>query len=301
VPEATSSHAGGNFLLELNGVKCGFVKSVDGGAIRAQVIAEPGSSYYRKKHIGPLHYEELVLESGFAMHKSVYDWIAASWQSNLQRKDGAIVAADFNFEAKSKREFFSALISEVTIPACDGASKDPAFLSLRLAPEYIRIKQVDGKVSAEAGKAAQSMWVPSNFRLEISGLDCSKVTKVDSFTVKQRPKRDRAGEPGENPFAPGTIDFPDLRITVPENAAETWQHWFEDFVIDGNCTETHEKTGSLVFLSTNREKELASVSFFNLGIFRLAPEKPQPGAGQIRRIIAELYCERMEFNYGNNT
>ena len=39
--EAARSYVSGNYFLALDGVKCGFVKSVDGGGITAEVINEP--------------------------------------------------------------------------------------------------------------------------------------------------------------------------------------------------------------------------------------------------------------------
>jgi hypothetical protein len=41
--------------------------------------------------------------------------------------------------------------------------------------------------------------------------------------------------------------------------------------------------------------ELGHINFFNLGIFRLYPEKSQVQHGEPGNLIAELYCERMEF------
>jgi hypothetical protein len=47
------SYVAGNFQLVLDGVKCGFLKSVDGGAAVAEVISESvGSSCFAKKHLG---------------------------------------------------------------------------------------------------------------------------------------------------------------------------------------------------------------------------------------------------------
>ena len=34
-----------------------------------------------------------------------------------------------------------------------------------------------------------------------------------------------------------------------------------------------------------------------LGIFRLAPQKPEASADRIKRLTVELYCERMEWAY----
>ena len=54
---------------------------------------------------------------------------------------------------------------------------------------------------------------------------------------------------------------------------------------------------ALIMLSPNGKTELATINFFNLGIFNLASEKRGTGQSQARRIVAELYCERMAFAY----
>lgn len=57
------SYVSGNYFLTLGGQRCGFVKSVDGGAITAEVINEPaGPSYFVKKHIGSPRYEDFVVK-----------------------------------------------------------------------------------------------------------------------------------------------------------------------------------------------------------------------------------------------
>ena len=38
---------------------------------------------------------------------------------------------------------------------------------------------------------------------------------------------------------------------------------------------------------------LGSLQFFNLGIFKIAPEKLEAGADTIRRVKVEMYCERI--------
>lgn len=295
---AIRSYVAGNFSLVLDDIKCGFIKSVDGGGITAEVISEAvGPSYYVKKHIGQPKYEDFLLQIGLAMGKPVYDWIAASWNGNYQRKDGAIVAVDYKMEAKSQQEFFNALITETTIPACDGASKDPAYLTVKFAPEYTRVTKASGKVGTTVSKQ-QKLWLPSNFRLEIDGLDCSKVNKVDSFTVKQVAVTDDIGDARDYLKEPGKLEFPNLKITLAESASETWYDWHADFVIKGNNDESKEKNGSLVLLSPNRQTELARINFFNLGIFKIASDKAEANADQIKRVKAELYCERMEFVVG---
>jgi phage tail-like protein len=296
------SYVSGNFFFTIDGVKCGFIKSCDGGAITAEVINEPvGPMYFVKKHIGTPKYEDFTLQIGFSMSKAVYDWIAASWQMNYQRKNGAIVACDYKLDAKSQREFFNALVTETGIPACDGASKEPAYLTLKFAPEYTRYTKASGKAAGEYGKMEQKLWLPQNFKLTVDGLDCSKVAKIDAFTVKQTAVTDDIGDARDYLKEPGKLEFPNLKITMAEVTAQTWQDWHENFVIKGNNDEAFEKGGTLEFLSPNRQDVLLTITFFNLGIFKITTDKAEANADAIKRVSAELYCERMELKYGKGT
>jgi hypothetical protein len=72
----------------------------------------------------------------------VYEWIAASWAMNQQGKDGALVFCDNTFEATNKLEFFDALITETTIPSCDAASKEAAFLRLKVTPWVLGLSEM---------------------------------------------------------------------------------------------------------------------------------------------------------------
>jgi hypothetical protein len=295
---ADRSYVGGNFMFNLQGVKCGFIKNISGGGISAEVINESvGPDYFVKKHIGQPKYEAFEMSIGFSMTKPVYDWIRASWEQNYARKDGSIIAADFNLNAKSEREFFHALVTETTVPACDGASKDPAYMTLKFDPEYTRYKKASGKVSGEVNGLAQKTWLPSNFRLEIAGLDCSRVNKIEALTVKQTTTTDDIGDARDYAKEPGKLEFPALKFTVAEVTAQSYLDYFEDFVIRGNNTEDKEKTGSLTFLSANREKELLRLDFFNMGIYKLTPDKSEANDDKIKRVSVEFYCERIVLNY----
>jgi hypothetical protein len=291
----TRSFTAGNFLFNLQGVDCGFVKSVDGGGIRADVIEEPGKlGIFTKKHIGQPKYEDIQLTIGFGMARDIYDWIEASWKQNYARKDGTVVVTDATLQAKSEREFFHALIAEVTLPALDGSSKDAAFLTLKFSPEYTREAKVSGKLTSPK-TPAQKQFVASNFRLELDGIDCSKVSKIDSFTVQQSLVADDIGDPRDIPKQPGRLEFPNLRVTVAEAGAATWTAWFEDFVMKGNNDDAHEKSGAVVFMAPNRKDELGRVILHNVGIFALRHEA---ATEKVSRVVAELYCEQMELQVG---
>jgi phage tail-like protein len=266
------------FFLELDGINCGAVESVEGGEATSDVVkAQAGADYFLSKHLARLRYEPLTLTIGLSLKKMVYDWIAAAWTAHPVRKNGAVIAADSQLTAKTRRTFTDAHISETMIPALDASSKDEALLTLKITPELVRSEKTGGKLAN--GSDNPKKWLASNFQLQIDGLDCTRVNSLSSFTVT-RPNSAK-------------IDFPNLGITLPESQATTWIAWHEDFVIKGNNGESQEKNGSLTFVSTD-SKPICGIRFFNLGIFRLALQPPTQ-AGQIRHIRAELYCQRMEF------
>ena len=68
--------------------------------------------------------------AGFKLSEIRDEWIRASWSQNYARKDGSIHPAKFEFQARSSRAFFEALLTETGMPAADGSTKAPASLSL---------------------------------------------------------------------------------------------------------------------------------------------------------------------------
>jgi hypothetical protein len=171
-------------------------------------------------------------------------------------------------------------------------------MTLKLAPEYTRTKKASGKVQ-QPTQVEQKRWLPSNFRLEIDGLDCTRVNKIDSFTLKQSVISSPIGENRDYEREPATVEVPNLVITFAATSADSWQKWFDDFVINGNAFDDKEKSGKLTFLTPDLKSELGFVNFFHLGIFKLDDDASEDATGNvIQRFKAELYCERMEFHFG---
>ncbi len=296
-------------FLNLDGTAAGFLRTMEGGGVSAEVIELPSGPSFTKKTIGTPKYEDISMQIGFSMSRVVYDWIAASWQMNFQRKNGSIVTLNPNFDAVGERQFFNALITEVGIPACDGSSKEPGYLTLKIAPEYTRVAQAGGKLpSLSFAKQPSTLWLSSNFRLTIDGLNTQTVNKIDAFTVKQKLSTDSIGDARDYLKEPGKIEFPNLNVTLSTTGAQSWTDWHEDFVIKGNNGDDKEKNGMLEFLSPNQSSVLARIRFFNVGILSLGPARPAMDPCNsgcpadsfaiheaARRVQAELYVERMEF------
>lgn len=294
------SYVSGYFALKLDDINCGLIQKFEGGDIEAAVVTLPmAHDYYTKKHLGGVKYNEFSVQMGLSMGEPVRKWIESSLQMNFLRKSGELQAADFKRDIRQVREFRDALLTEIGFPACDGAAKDPAYMSLKFAPELTRNKKGSGKVENPVD-VKQKMFFPGNFRLTVDGLEkaCAKVAKVDAITIKQTTATDDIGDARDYQREPGKIDFPNLSCTVSEEFAHDFWAWHEDFVIAGNNDDAKQKNGSLIMLDPTRQKSLLELTFSGLGIFKGTAEASENNSDKIRRVKFDLYLENVVAKFG---
>jgi hypothetical protein len=139
----------------------------------------------------------------------VGDWITASWKGNAPTRDVEIITADLMGTAIRRRTFRNALLTETTIAALDG-SYDADFLTLKLVFQDARLERASGTVPAPKPPVSRRLFP----RLQLPGLDCTKVMPVDAFTVRQEVV-ERVVDPSV-PLQPGPLSFPNLTVTLPE-------------------------------------------------------------------------------------
>jgi phage tail-like protein len=288
-PSNKRSYVAGRFALSLDGSEeLDLLRSADGGAAAGQVVEEVQPDGVVRKHLGGVKYEDITLTLGMSMTKAMYDWINASMTNKQVRKNGAIIAADYDYTERSRLEFKNALITEVGFPALDASSKEPSYMEVKFQPESTaRVAGSGRKIDPKV----QKKWLPANFRLSIEGLEepTRRVNKVESFSIKM--KAVAGGRP--------ELEMGDLSFTCPEAFAKPLYDWHEDFVIKGNNGQDKELGGSIDYLGTDLREVLFTVKFQNLGIFKVSPEKAEAGSENLRRVKAEMYCETMELSPGS--
>lgn len=290
----------GRFALNIGEANVGWLQDAEGGGAYAEVVDEKvGTDQVVRKHLGNVKWDDITLKMGLSMDKAVYDWIAASWTMNAQRKNGAIVAADYSYDVMQERQFFDGLLTEVGIPAADASSKEPGYLTVKITPAYTRTAQSSGKL--QVGPSRQKVWLPSNFKLQIDGLDCSRVNKIDALTIKQSVVQYSSGSGRDYQNIPGSVEFPNLRITFASSTGRTWLDWYDVFLINGDNGPETEKTGSLTYLTPDLKGVLLTLNFFNMGIIRLEDGVFDPVDEPSAKMRAELYVEQMEFVIGGTT
>jgi hypothetical protein len=282
--------------MDVDNVKCGLIQKFSGGDIEGEVTTLPlAHDYYVKKHIGNVKYNAFDVQMGLSMGQPIKDWVDASLAMNYMRKSGELKAADFKRKVRHIRAFQDALLTEIGFPACDGAAKDAAFMSLKFQPWTVRNKKGDDSTVDNPADMAQKHWHPSDFRFVIDGLDkaCAKVSKIDAINIKQTVVRDHIGQERDYFEEPGKIEFPNIKIILSEEYSHDFFAWHEDFVINGNNEEEKHKSGSLVYLNRNRQKELLTLTLSGLGIFKISAAARENNKDEIARVTVECYCENV--------
>lgn len=280
------------YLLTLDGVKSGFVPKVSGGSVVAPVISEAGGpDGFVHKHLGAPVCEDLVLEFGVNLAKPVYQWIADSWAHKTSAREVSIIQRTHAGDVIGETLYKDVFISEVQIPALDLGSKQAALFRVTLSAGSAEQKPAGGKADHTAESTSGKLFAGHSFHFKLDGIEpaCAKVSRLDPFAVRQqvkRPEQERT-HAGETT----SIDFPSLKVALPESQAQPFKDWFKAMVIEGQ--EGKEKNGTLTLLSANLQSELASIKLTGVGIFRLSlDDRAHTG---LRRMIAEMYCEQMEF------
>jgi len=298
-------YVAGNFALEMDGWPAGWLQSFEGGMPNTEVVMEKiGPDHLLHKHISTIKYDDLTLTFGAGMSRHFWDWIQRSFDRNYKREDGAVIAANYNFKETSRLTFHQALVNELSFPALDASSRDNAKVTCKLTPEWTDFKVTpEGgasiKPDAERDQTRQHRWSPANFRLVVDGVDCSRIFKIDAITLKQKLTDYAVGEVRDVQKEPTQIEYPNLVVTLPESHSKAWWDWYKDFVQSGNADESKERGGHLEYLNPTLDKVLFTLTFTRLGIFKATPDKAEAGSEQIRRCKFEMYCEKIDFKYGN--
>src|ERR1700733_5325332 len=228
------SYTSGNFQLVLDGHEStAYLKSVDGGHMKASVIEEPIGPYnLRIKHLSTVDIEPFSLEFGMSDANDVLKWIQGSWRRQWSRRNGQVTHANFDLKATYEHQFYEALITETTFPTLDGASKETAYIKIKVQPEQIKAAKTSGDSLHASSRtfAKQKLWMSSGFRFHIDGIDNAHYTnKIESFTIKQGVKKLYVGKERLPQIEPTKIEFPNIIGNISLEFADAFIKWHDEY------------------------------------------------------------------------
>ncbi len=296
------TYAAAHFALELDGKKdVGLFRSIEGGGVKAEVMTyQTGASYEKWRQVGKPKFEDIKVQVGMAMSEPFYAWISKFFDGIADRKNGAIVAADFYYNERARREFTDAMITELTFPKLDAADKNAAYMTVALAVEGIVFKKGEGaKLQQNQGMQSQKHWTSCNFRLSLDGFEqaCKRVTKIDSFTIKQTVIEYHSGGFRAPTKTPSQIDFPTISFYVPEADAEPFMKRFTERAVKGEPRGHSAQKAGMIQTFDHEKKPLFTLEFFEADIINVQPDKSDATSEEIKQVKIDLSTERMKFQY----
>lgn len=290
------SYTAGNFTLDIDGYNAGYLKKFSGGGMKADIVTNKlGPDNIEKKHVAKIGWEDFKFDVGIGMGLGCYEWIRSAFRKEVVTKQAILTAGDFNHKATSEMSLIDCLITEVTIPALDGSSKDAAYFSISAKPERVRHAKAGGQdIRAKIGPK-QKAWLCSNFRVEIGNLPCSRINKVSSMVLKCSVVPDDIGIFRESTLHAAHVTTPDIEVEGSYADYDDWNKAAHAWFVEGKHLEGDEMTGRIVFLDPNMKDELGEIELHNVGFQSFKGQDLEGGSEKIKRWTAKLYCERMEF------
>lgn len=297
-------------MLSLEQEDMGFLRSADGGGITTDVQTyQYGFRQDIWRQVGRTKYGEITLQVGMGLSPDFYQWISGFFDRTIIRKNGAIVAADFNYRVRSRREFQDALISEVQIPTLSGDSKEPAMMTVKIAPEKMEYKLVAADELLnfrEDMGVVNKRWHAANFTFEMDDFQktplFNRVVKIDQFAIKQQILEHHVGNPIDRvtPKVPGRLEFPNISVYVPEvDAAAAIAHVRKRLT---NYVKPENGGGSskaVIKLRTPDKVTLCSIELHGVDIVTAEPQKLDASAESMALVKLQIQCEYMSFKYGD--
>ena len=295
------TYAAAHFALALDGAgDVGLFRSIEGGNVKADVMTyQSGPIYDRWRQLGKPKFEDIKLQVGMAMSQTFYAWISQFFEGNPDRKNGSIIAADFYYKERARRDFTNAMICELNFPKLDGADKNAAFMGIGLAVEGMTFKPGDGnKIVQGKGWDPQKLWTACNFRFRLDGFEqaCTRVSKIDGFTIKMNVLEYHAGGHRAPIKTPSPIDFPNLTFYVPEADAQPFYNHVQKRIIADKAEQPGRLTG-MIQTYDNERADLFTLEFSGAEIISVSPDKSDSSSEEIKQVKIEICTEKMKFTY----
>ena len=176
-------------------------------------------------------------------------------------------------------------------------------MGVTLAVEDIVFRKGSGvAITKPIGYDKQKLWTSNNFRFTLSKFEaqCKRVTKIDSFTIKQTITEHHMGGFRAPIKCPSQVEFPNIVFYVPESDSQAFVDYFKTRGVDGDVpTPIGPKSRLSGSITTygNDGLDLFELTFTNADICTIQPEKLDAGSEDIKLVKIEIYTEKMKFKY----
>jgi phage tail-like protein len=300
-PETRRAYSAAHFLLELDDSEvAGFFRSVDGGGVKAEILTyQSGRDASLWRQLATPTHEDITIEVGMSMSDTFYRWLEGFFNGQVERKSGAIVAADFHYKERARREFEDALISELRFPSLDATDNSACTMGVTIVPERLRFARGEMRsLEPYIGSTTQKLWTPANFSFRLDGFEdaCRRITKVEGFSIRQEIHEYHVGHLRESLRVPGMLEIPNLKFSLPEVDAWPIIDHFTKHVIEGQPQAAARHDGTIE-MRDHHGDELCTITLGGVDIADVSPDKSDASSDEIKLVNVEIAVERMALSY----
>jgi len=283
-------------MVTVDGVAASFMKKCEGFNPEGDVVSnDMGPQLFQSKHLANFKWSPGKFTCGAGMGKGFWNWIKAAFDKGYVRKNGSIVSGDFDYNARTELTWQDGLITSVTIPKFDAAAKDAIYLDIEVEAEQVRIAPASGKINGQYG-TKQKAWLAPNFRLEIGGLPCERVSTIDAMTWKCSVATDHTGIHREHAKVPAKVTVPDMKFSVSAADYKPWSEAVKKWFVDGEHLENNHMQGSITLLGPDMKKTMARLELHNLGFKSFKKGALEANSEKVDRMEVEMYMEGLTFS-----
>ncbi len=295
--QTSKSYTAGHFELMIDGHKTStFLKSVDGGWAKGNFTDDPmGGDNKRSKHLSTVDVDPMSIEFGMSGASQVLEWIQGSWNRKWTRRNGQITHANFNLKQTFEHWFYNALITETTFPPLDGASKEGAYIKVKIQPETVVTKTLPATTPTQSDYSVkQKLWQPSAFRFTLDQMDeLQYANKIEAFTIKQGIKKNYTGADRFPEIEPTKVEFPNITGTIALGYADKLLQWHHDYIVTGKKDHQAQMSGALEYLSPDRKSVIFRINLFNVGLASAQVVQATANQDQIKRVKFDMFVGSM--------
>jgi hypothetical protein len=170
-------------------------------------------------------------------------------------------------------------------------------MSIGMAVEDIQFQVGSGeKLDENSGMRTQKLWTSCNFRFSLNGFNCLRVSKIDSFTIKQNIIEHHVGGVRAPFKSLSRIDIPTISFYVPEADAA---QYYERATLGARNGKPSPNLHGMIEMLDNGGETLGELAFRNCDIIGVTPDRSDATTEEIKQVKVELYSEMMGFSYGS--
>jgi hypothetical protein len=269
-------YATSGLYFELEGDVVARLHAAGGGNGAAAIVLDT-SSGHTDKRVSAITYGDIAFQVDpgnleQALETWLQDFTSSSGVPAL--RSGALLITDSSLRVRERLEFLDAAIVEVRLPAVDAASREAAFMTVRIRPARTTYRA--GTSNAISSPRSNRTATTSEFAVELRPRRTERVAQASGLTLR-RSVTSSDPQGGGAPDVRGALEVSDLRLAIATSDRDDWVRWYEEFLVRGQNGENHELSGSLTLLTRNLRDEILRIELAGVGLRSLGLVGPLPG------------------------